>query len=646
MANKTGTSGNDYITGGSIFTGINDEIRGLDGNDTIRGQRGKDTIYGGVGNDKLHGGNNDDTLYGEAGNDLLHGDDYRYLSGGYYDVVGSGNDSLYGGSGNDRIYGWAGNDYLSGSSGNDWLEGGAGADTVRGGSGDDILIARPNRYGNGDVLSGGSGYDAFVISGGTSGISGTGASQWASFGSAALQGIAADALSAINVPFTNTAVNALFSLLGSATGGNAIESDGNPIKITDFDPTEDFIIIRHASGQDIKWNSADVTNSDKGIDFKLGDGSDGSLLSVTGTDLQSERVLSSQFERTALVIDGNEIKRNGQTIKKSELTSSLSSHSLFQDLDSSNDKITIFGAYGPQTFYGTQHNDVLRGTEQYNDKLYGWNTKQGDLGTNDLLDGNGGNDTLYGGKGEDKLYGDDGNDSLYGGDDNDLVSGNDGHDAVYGGEGDDRLYGSEGNDVLDGGEGNDRLSGGEDNDVLRGGDDNDRLYGGDNDDQLYGGDNDDRLYGGDNDDRLYGGSDNDRLYGQSHNDYLSGDAGNDILYGGDGHDTLLGGKGNDILYGSKRYSRSFGDVDSLTGGEGADTFVLGRTRGSHYLGSGGVRILDFNRSEQDKIQVYGSTNNYILQHAGDHTIIRAQDSDWLASVYNVNLVQSDLIAAS
>jgi Ca2+-binding RTX toxin-like protein len=64
---------------------------------------------------------------------------------------------------------------------------------------------------------------------------------------------------------------------------------------------------------------------------------------------------------------------------------------------------------------------------------------------------------------------------------------------------------------------------------------------------------------------------NDILNGYDGNDLLSGDGGNDQLFGGDGSDTLLGGDGSDFLYGGPRAA---GFQDVLTGGNGADVFLL------------------------------------------------------------------------
>lgn len=81
-------------------------------------------------------------------------------------------------------------------------------------------------------------------------------------------------------------------------------------------------------------------------------------------------------------------------------------------------------------------------------------------------------------------------------------------------------------------------------------------------------------YGGRGNDTLTGGSRTDKLYGQDGTDRLVGNDGHDSLYGGAGLDELFGGRGNDRLDGG------FDDHwDRLTGGAGADTFVIHRDVG-------------------------------------------------------------------
>jgi Ca2+-binding RTX toxin-like protein len=104
-------------------------------------------------------------------------------------------------------------------------------------------------------------------------------------------------------------------------------------------------------------------------------------------------------------------------------------------------------------------------------------------------------------------------------------------------------------------------------------------------------------------DRVLGSVNRDFLRGNRGNDRLVGRAGNDLLTGGSGKDILLGGSGDDVLTGTERNFSTSGAVtlplnekDYLVGGSGADTFVLGDSIGSYYIGDndlGYAYIKDF-----------------------------------------------------
>jgi hypothetical protein len=167
---------------------------------------------------------------------------------------------------------------------------------------------------------------------------------------------------------------------------------------------------------------------------------------------------------------------------------------------------------------------------------------------------------------------------------------------------------------------NNRLVGTLQNDDLYGLNGNDQLVGLDGDDNLEGGKNKDVLDGGHGNDILIGDSGNDQLMGGTGADRLDGGSGKDWLSGGMGNDILLGGDGNDILQGSSTLSD--GELDTLVGGAGVDTFVLGsyfgilygdRTPSTSDTGSYAL-IKDFN-PDQDVIQLGGALSHYILKDA-------------------------------
>lgn len=156
--------------------------------------------------------------------------------------------------------------------------------------------------------------------------------------------------------------------------------------------------------------------------------------------------------------------------------------------------------------------------------------------------------------------------------------------------------------------------------TLFGGIGNDSLYGSDGEDLLYGEDGHDILDGGwdYHADYLYGGRGNDRMWGRYGNDYLRGDNGHDQLIGGYGNDNLNGGNDNDTLWGAATNNESIGSIDTLTGGNGNDLFVLGDSTGRFYdnpSASNGnldyAYIADFNWTI-DTIQLNGSSSDYSL----------------------------------
>ena len=134
------------------------------------------------------------------------------------------------------------------------------------------------------------------------------------------------------------------------------------------------------------------------------------------------------------------------------------------------------------------------------------------------------------------------------------------------------------------------------NNVLNGGQGADTLIGNAGNDSLFGGDGNDRLLGGLGFDRLFGGSGNDFLDGGIGGDRLEGGSGNDTLAGGDGNDALFGGLGNDRLVGGA-------GKDQLVGGLGADQFVFTNRLESGAGPAGRDVITDFNRAQDDKIDL-------------------------------------------
>ncbi|MDJ0598657.1 MAG: calcium-binding protein, partial [Crocosphaera sp.] len=200
-----------------------------------------------------------------------------------------------------------------------------------------------------------------------------------------------------------------------------------------------------------------------------------------------------------------------------------------------------------------------------------------------------------------------------------------------------------------------KMPGTDGNDTISGGEGNDTIWGGNGDDSLSGNGGNDKIIASHGNDRVSGGEGNDRLWGNNGNDIVSGDEGDDTIRGGMGEDILDGGDGNDRLISrsdagepdiaqqtneSKVYpDQPFLEADdTLIGGSGGDTFrfellinakdeivekhadpITGKVNWQavahendnvhdHWVDSiGNDVILDFNKSEGDKIEIAGHT---------------------------------------
>jgi Ca2+-binding RTX toxin-like protein len=163
------------------------------------------------------------------------------------------------------------------------------------------------------------------------------------------------------------------------------------------------------------------------------------------------------------------------------------------------------------------------------------------------------------------------------------------------------------------------------------------------DDYIFGDAGNDTIYGWYGNDEIDGWTGNDKLYGESGNDTLWGYNGNDSLFGGSGSDSLLGEAGKDYLNG---YGFGTSEYDTLSGGSGADTFVLGDSWGAFYEGNGYATITDFDWYEGDKFVVYGSSSDYSLSNFGSGVDIYYK-GDLIAYVENTTdvVIADDFIFA-
>lgn len=203
--------------------------------------------------------------------------------------------------------------------------------------------------------------------------------------------------------------------------------------------------------------------------------------------------------------------------------------------------------------------------------------------------------------------------------------------------------GSEGDDILVGTDRDNLLTAGGGNDTVSGAGGNDDLRGNSGDDTLNGGLGNDTLMGGLGIDTLNGDAGDDLLLGQSDGDVLNGGLGNDELNGGSGDDMLNGG-GSEV-----------GETDTLIGGSGADTFILGEDDTVFYQGDNTASnrgsadralIKDFSLTDGDLIQLSGSAADYYLEsyNGGNQSRLVLKTGDVKAADDIIATFDSDIIA--
>ena len=283
-------------------------------------------------------------------------------------------------------------------------------------------------------------------------------------------------------------------------------------------------------------------------------------------------------------------------------------------------------------------------------------TSQGDTivgdNYNNLLDGKAGNDTIFGLGGDDSVFGCAGYDVIGGGSKSSFFVSrfSDGNDIVQGGTGNDTLIGGTGNDSLDGGSGFDTADYrnlGQAITLEAAGVVNKGFAGTDQIKQI------ERIIGGTGRANAIDGSTGKsnttsfninlnkeslvvngipgigsakfqvqnfvNVTGTSQGDSIIGNSKNNVLEGGRGNDKISGLGGKDTLIGvdSESFTPGRYEVDILSGGTEADTFVLGNAKKSYYTGGGGffglndfAYLTDFKTGE-DKLEL-SKSQRYIL----------------------------------
>lgn len=196
------------------------------------------------------------------------------------------------------------------------------------------------------------------------------------------------------------------------------------------------------------------------------------------------------------------------------------------------------------------------------------------------------------------------------------VTGGSGYNTIVGSDVDNNLTGGASDDIILGEAGDDYIAGGDNVDLLAGGKDADTVLGGDGDDVIA-------ATIDDGNDHYAGGSGSDTYDATTTSADLTVDLDAGVASSSEtGEDTLTGienvncGSGNDTIVAND-------EVNTFTGGEGADTFVFGSVAAIG-MGSGSRdKILDF--AVGDRIDLDKISDDFVddLQDAfGDHVIRR------------------------
>ena len=625
----SGNAGGDWIFGGDGNDTLNggaddDELRGEAGNDIINGEAGNDNLYGDTGNDAIDGGEGVDTYISNY-SDRTVGLNMSYDSATdnsiivvgtetdtlisierFYDFKGTGfNDIILGTSGADwYLSGLAGNDLISGNAGGDWIYGGDGNDTLNGGADDDELRGEAGN----DIINGEAGNDNLYGDTGNDAIDG------------------------------GEGVDTYISNYSDRTVGLNMSYDS---------ATDNSIIV-------VGTETDTLISIERFYDFK-GTGFNDIILGTSGADWYLSGLAGNDL------ISGN---AGGDWIYGGDGNDALNGGADDDGVRGEEGNDILNGEAGNDNLYGDTGDDLITG-DAGADWLYGGDGTDTLIGgsDNDQLTGEAGNDILEPGLGRD--YADGGTDIDILKVDYSFLSTNIISTLTNGGSGTVltaansvnyvniekfSIIGGSGNDVLLGGDFDDTLKGGSGDDILNGGGGLDILQGGVGDDAYitdepgeniseYANEGTDTIttsvsytieeldnieyvsLTGTNNVNATGNVLNNRLTGNNSNNMLTGKGGDDTLEGSGGDDSLNGDDGDDYLVGVNPKDASPGtdEIDIFKGGAGADTFILGDATKTYY-DDGNNRtngkfdfalIKDFN-IEEDKIQLFGPTDNYLL----------------------------------
>jgi Ca2+-binding RTX toxin-like protein len=635
---------------------LNNSLYGNNGDNSLDGVAGVNTMIGGEGNDTYFVRSLSDVVVedNEQGHDWIvvefsgytlqnHVEGLLLLGAATYGAGNAGPNTLVGNSVlANSLSGGAGDDTLVGGSGNDTLDGGPGADSMVGGDGDDYYIVDDA----GDEIVDSSGIDSVLLN-----LSG---------GYTLPDGIehlilGTGDMGAGNALSNSLIGNSLNNTLSAGTGGinTLIGGLGDDYYI--LNSLDDLIIEFPDGGIDtvyVNFPGFDLSMAPNVENLVLGPLAGGSLLlGDSGNNLLIGNDLDNTLDgvggiNTLVGGDGNdfyEIRHLDDLVIENpdEGIDSVRSHVSYYAL-TPNVNVLIL-APGAVTGVGNDLDNTLIGNSTFN-SLFGG-------AGNDWIDASaGGNNTLNGGTGADTMIGGPGNDYFVVDDPGDSVVGGGGNDGIISliedytlplafnilvlGQGVQRGTGNANNNSLTGNSlANTLAAGAAGADTLIGGIGHDYYIINSADDLVV----ERALEGTDtvefsgfatytlpaNVERLVLGAGAVDGYGNSLNNTLSGNAGNNSLFGGAGRDSLFGGDGNDTLWGTDASRRN--EIDTLTGGGGADLFVLGDASVVFYndglasqVGNTDYALItDFNPAEGDRLQLRGAAASYYL---GAHTV--------------------------
>jgi len=590
-------------------------------NDTINGSIHFDNIYGGPGNDVIDssgartptlggktyvGGSGNDIVRGEAQSDKLYGDyaDHPdFVNNENWSFPAAADSSVV--DGDDTLVGRDGDDTLVGGGGNDVLLGEEDLDTLLGGDGNDQLNGGARGQGWTDVLTGGAGADAFMLSytSDASTVS-AGNSFWGNWASNYLPGTADSAVEAgVNALaeaaakefFEGVGGSVLLGGLSTALGGGVatalsflLGQNKSPtpqpttedvMVVTDFDPRDDVLFLPLNTSSDaqtltatpVNFASSASANGQSGYGIKFAKGTSDTIFAEVflDSDFLNDFGVTSNSAATLALID--DIFAQSVVINDSGVEESTNVYPFPTDASAYTDGTVpvvadtpvpfqapsgtttkVYGAFGPQVIVGpsvTSNNTYVAGTGMGDIIFITTSGFAPDDWDNAAVVAQVSNASVVKG---------------YGG--NDILNGSAGEDSISGGDGDDFIYGwnaafSPLRDQLSGDDGNDTLFAAKPANGRAAAD----FDGGDGIDTVsfaysrYGVDailaNGTGTNTGDDTTAkvAYTFTDIENLTGTDFVDQLIGDAGANVISGLGGNDALTGAAGNDTIIGGDGY---------------------------------------------------------------------------------------------